>query len=77
MSTEHATACPKCQHAMESGFVADNTHGGTLQSTWVDGAPVRSMWTGLKLKGHERLPVTTYRCTRCGYLESYAPDASS
>ena len=25
-----------------------------------------------KLRGKERLPVTTYRCHRCGYLESYA-----
>ena len=29
----------------------------------------------VKLKGHQRLPVTTYRCGACGYLESYAPAA--
>jgi hypothetical protein len=57
---------------MEPGFVLDWTHGGVAQSSWVDGVPVPSIWTGLKLKGHERVPVTTYRCTKCGFLESYA-----
>jgi hypothetical protein len=45
------------------------------QSAWIDGAPEPSFWSGLKLKGHQRLPVTTYRCSACGYLESYAPPA--
>jgi hypothetical protein len=56
----------------EPGFVLDQTQGGYRPSAWVEGAPEPSFWTGLKLKGHERLPVTTYRCTGCGYLESYA-----
>ena len=64
--------CPKCRHDMEPGFVLDITHGAMAQSSWVEGAPERSIWTGLKLKGHERVPVTTFRCPRCGYLESYA-----
>jgi len=77
MSTKHANDCPKCQHAMEPGFVLDNTYGARLQSNWIDGAPERSFWTGLKLKGHQQLPVTTHRCTHCGYLESYAPEVTS
>ena len=43
---------------------------------WVEGEPQYSIWTGLKLRGKERLPVTTYRCSRCGFLESYAEAAS-
>jgi hypothetical protein len=27
---------------------------------------------GVKLKGRRALDITTYRCTSCGYLESYA-----
>jgi hypothetical protein len=27
---------------------------------------------GLKMKKDEIVPVTTLRCPRCGYLESYA-----
>ena len=30
------------------------------------------MWTGLKLRGKAKQDVVTYRCKRCGYLESYA-----
>jgi len=68
-----APDCPKCGTPMEPGFVLDQTYGGIAQSAWVDGLPERSFWTGVKLKGHHRLPVTTYRCPACGYLESYAP----
>ena len=57
---------------MEPGFLLDRTHGGTAQGTWVEGAPVRSIWTGLKLKGHHQVPVLTYRCPKCGYLEQRA-----
>lgn len=64
--------CPKCRRTMEPGFVLDQAHGATLQSSWVEGAPERSFWTGLKLAGRERVPVQTFRCTSCGFLESYA-----
>ena len=58
---------------MDPGIILDyNAHGSMVQSSWVEGAPERSFWEGLKLKGHEKLAVTTYRCTGCGYLESYA-----
>lgn len=65
--------CPKCARAMERGFLLDQTHGANTQSAWIEGMPERSVWTGLKLKGRRRLAVTTYRCTGCGFLESYAP----
>jgi hypothetical protein len=64
--------CPKCQKPMEPGFVLDQTYGANIQSAWVEGEPERSFWTGVKLRGRERIPVSTYRCPRCGYLESYA-----
>ena len=57
---------------MEDGFVLDHTHGGRVQSGWVEGKPERSIWIGIKLKGREQMPITTYRCPQCGYLESYA-----
>ena len=64
--------CPKCAKTMEAGFVLDNTYGGVSQSAWVEGAPVPSFWTGIKVKEQQQVPVTTYRCPKCGYLESYA-----
>lgn len=65
--------CAKCGGRMEEGFILDHTDGALLQSTWVEGEPVRSRWTGIKLKGKAQLAVATFRCGRCGYLESYAP----
>ena len=52
----------------------DVSYGKTGVSQWVAGEPETSWWMGggLKLRGKEQLPVTTYRCRRCGYLESYA-----
>jgi predicted nucleic-acid-binding Zn-ribbon protein len=67
--------CPKCSGEMEEGFVLDQTYGANLQSNWIEGPPAPSLWTGLKMKGRERLPITTMRCDHCGYLESYAEPA--
>ena len=39
---------------------------------WVEGEPERSFWQGLKTRDREQHPVRTFRCARCGYLESYA-----
>lgn len=71
--SERVPKCPKCGAAMEEGFVVDETHHGVRQSSWVEGEPVPSFWRGLKLSGHSRLKVTTFRCPKCAYLESYAP----
>jgi hypothetical protein len=57
---------------MESGFAIDQGHGTSTVSHWVEGAPEKSMWTGLKTRGRRQLPVETWRCTRCGWLDSYA-----
>lgn len=65
--------CPKCSGQMEEGFVLDRTYGANLQTLWVEGPPTTSFWTGVKMKGREQLPVTTFRCSKCGYLESFAP----
>ena len=59
---------------MEQGYVVDVMYGGGTSSTpkWVAGEPQRSIWTGIKLRGKEQIPVSTWRCRQCGYLESYA-----
>ena len=58
---------------MEAGITLDAGHGGELRvQQWVGGPPERSFWFGLKTKGKESFSVRTFRCTRCGYLESYA-----
>ena len=58
---------------MSEGFVIDDTHGGYTAAAWHPGAIVRSFWTGVKIRKASRVDITTWRCERCGYLESYAP----
>jgi hypothetical protein len=58
---------------MEAGFIPDLGEANMANTPqWTDGAPERSFWLGLKLRGKERIPITTYRCPRCGLLQSYA-----
>ena len=64
--------CPKCRSDMEVGFLVDNTYGGVETPQWASGTPDRSFWVGVRMKGRERHRVHTYRCTSCGFLESYA-----
>lgn len=65
--------CPRCQGTMEVGVVVDRAHYGVpTRETWVPGIPKWSRWSGLKIGGLPNLPVTSYRCEKCGFLESYA-----
>ena len=58
---------------MEEGYLLETKHGNSRDQTkWVEGEPERSFFLGLKLKGHAVLTVETFRCKRCGFLESYA-----
>jgi hypothetical protein len=59
---------------MEGGFIVDHTYGATKPSDWVEGEPVKSFWHGTKISGKKQYQIVTYRCVRCGYLESYAYD---
>ena len=65
--------CPKCNRAMEIGFVADVAYGAIMQSNWTAGIPVpRRFLGGIKWRLQDSRPITTYRCSGCGFLESYA-----
>lgn len=66
--------CHRCSSAMEPGFVVDHTYGAVETSTWASGRPEYSGWSGMKMKGRQCYNVVTYRCMRCGLLESYAQD---
>ncbi|HRO04270.1 MAG TPA: PF20097 family protein [Terricaulis sp.] len=70
--------CPKCQGGMQKGWVLDSAHGGSRAiSTWVEGEPKPSIWLGLKLGGATPIPLESWRCKRCGFLENYAKDVKS
>ena len=68
-----STTCPKCQGSMTEGVIVDQNESGRQISKWLEGPVEKSMWVGLKLKGKKPIETKTYRCNRCGFLESYAP----
>ena len=69
---ERPTECPKCKAKMELGFMPDSTPGGVLATKWVAGDPTRNWLGDITIKGKTLVPIVTYRCQTCGYLESYA-----
>jgi hypothetical protein len=72
-TTGRNSPCPKCNRSMEPGFVADFGYGQILQSSWTAGIPVRrKLIGGVKWRAQDARPIVTYRCTGCGFLESYA-----
>jgi hypothetical protein len=61
--------CPKCKGSMERGVSLDYwSESFSMQSEWALQVPTGHLFKALP-KGTR---VTTYRCTECGYLESYA-----
>ena len=71
MNTE-TSQCPKCNGEMVQGFIVDRTKGAVHVSSWFAGAPKRSFWFGIKEPASEAIPIGTFRCSACGFLESYA-----
>jgi hypothetical protein len=68
--------CPKCNGKMAQGFTIDMGAGDTFMgsrhvSKWAPGAPIKSIFFKTKVPAGA-LPVGTFRCATCGYLESYA-----
>jgi hypothetical protein len=65
--------CPRCRSGMVRGYLLDRTHGGFGMGTWLEGPPARSDSFGMVRPRLERsIPIVSYRCTGCGYLELYA-----
>lgn len=65
--------CPKCAAAMVRGFVVDHNMGAATVGLWVEGEPLRSHWgSGVRAPRDHSIPVATFRCGACGFLQSYA-----
>jgi hypothetical protein len=56
---------------MAEGFMTDVGYGSVDVAKWQGGKPQKSFWTGIK-KGDPQFEISTMRCNRCGFLESYA-----
>ncbi|MEO1858097.1 MAG: hypothetical protein ABGY95_12145 [Rubritalea sp.] len=66
------TTCAKCEGTMEVGFSVHTSIDGARQDKWLPGEPQKSMLLGIKVDVNQWIPITTYRCESCGFLESYA-----
>ena len=71
MSAE-TTRCPKCNGAMVQGFIFEFDGAQRKVSSWVEGAPEKTPWHGTNVPEDKCIPVGVYRCSNCGFLESYA-----
>jgi len=57
---------------MSEGVIAEKEDWGWMVASFLPGAPKVSRWFGLKVNKKNLVPISTWRCGRCGYLESYA-----
>ena len=73
--SKDAIRCPKCSGLMVQGFIVDY-HGSKFcrVSNWVEGPPGKPTWFGTTVPtpAEKCIPVGTFRCSGCGFLESYA-----
>lgn len=69
--------CLRCRAPMEYGYIPYYHGNGYAPIIWYPGEPERSFWTGLKVRKANTIPVRTFRCPKCGYLESYATKEST
>ena len=70
--TNEPMKCPKCSGAMVQGFIPDYTDGEALVESWLEGHPQKSYWRRTKAPLIKAIPIGTFRCEKCGFLEFYA-----
>jgi hypothetical protein len=67
--------CPKCNGEMVQGFICGREGPNRVVSIWEEGAPEKVGWLFRqvrKVPPDKRVPVGVFRCSACGFLESYA-----
>lgn len=69
--SESAPNCPKCGGEMAEGFIPE-LNLGYLVPFWVVGKPETDCLGSLKVAGKDQYQIETFRCAKCGYLESFA-----
>lgn len=63
--------CAKCGAESEIGFLVDRSrHDGVAH--WADGEPRYLFLSFLRMRARRKLPIRSWRCRKCGYLESFA-----
>lgn len=65
--------CRSCGSPSTSGHLVDHSTGGATQTSWREGE-IRngSFFERTVFDPRELVPVTAYRCSRCGSIDLYA-----
>ncbi len=63
--------CGKCGGDMQEGYVPDAGRSGYDTAIWVAGRPEFGLFGDAKISDKETYAVRTFRCIKCGFLESY------
>ena len=67
--------CPVCRERMQPGFMIDTGHNSRPgRAKWAEGTPEKSFFEGVRVKHRRKLDTVTFRCPRCGWLISFAPE---
>jgi len=67
--------CLKCGGEMVQGFICGREGPNRVVTTWDEGAPEkvgRLFRQVRKVPEDKQFPVGVFRCSACGFLESYA-----
>jgi len=72
-----AIKCPKCGELMDAGFTAARSDSSATLNYWFDGKPEKGFFGAMRTSGKKQIPVQTFRCPACGYLETYALDTGA
>jgi hypothetical protein len=56
---------------MQEGFVPDQSGAYQGVPIWIAGVPQKG-FLGAKIEGKEAYAIRTFRCVKCGFLESYS-----
>ena len=59
---------------MAEGFIPVESEKTGGISAWIAGAPVFGFLGRVKTEGKPAYRIRSFRCIKCGHLESYAPD---
>jgi hypothetical protein len=59
---------------MAEGFIPVDSESSGGISAWLAGTPVFGFLGRVKTDGKTAYRIRTFRCLKCGLLESYAPD---
>ena len=64
--------CSKCDSYMQQGVVVDLSYAGILRSMWVEDQAENNVVAGIPDHHRRKVKAITYRCSNCGFLDSYA-----